>query len=574
MISGFYRFDVLTRLLAGTTVAIVALSPAVVAMTAQEVAEIARPVTVQINNNLLFGGGSGVVIAKSGNTYTVLTANHVVKRPDLTYTILTDAGKSYRVSRVQRLQQNNNQPDLALISFDSADKHPIATLGNSDQAAIGIDVYISGYPALGGQKSAERDYVFSPGIVTSRLTQRPQGYTMRYNAVTVSGMSGGPVFDVRGRLIGIHGQGESEGSVQSDLGEAIAIKTGFNSAIPINTFKALKFKTQASEAKVATNPTATVNTQVSEAKEVANHTVAVNTQVRLSNPTNARDYYVRGLTRLDAGNRQGAVADFNQSIQLNPTEAPAYYNRGLARDRLGDQRGAINDYTQAIAQNPNLAFAYYNRANIRSRLGDKRGAIADYTQVLRLNPYDASTYYNRGMARYDRFDKKGAVEDYTQAVRLNPTFALAYNNLGEARYDLGDRQGAIADYTQAIRLSPKFALAYNNLGKARYDSGDHQGAIADYTQAIRFYPSYASAYYNRGLTRATLGDKQGAIKDYTQAIKLNRNYTAAYYNRGLALIDLGDKQAALKDLQHAANVYQQQGNIEEYQNVLSRIEEL
>jgi len=47
-----------------------------------EIAQIAFPTTVQINN--VVGGSSGVIIARTGNTYTVLTANHVVKRPDLT----------------------------------------------------------------------------------------------------------------------------------------------------------------------------------------------------------------------------------------------------------------------------------------------------------------------------------------------------------------------------------------------------------------------------------------------------------------------------------------------------------
>ena len=557
MSQSFSRFDALTSLLAGTaTVTLIAIAQPAVAKPARQIADIARPVTVQINNNLLLGG-SGVIIAKSGNTYTVLTANHVVKRPDLTYTIRTDTGKNYQVTKVQRLQQSKNAPDLALVIFDSPDKYPLATLGNSDQAAIGVDVYVSGYPALGGRSGDQRDYVFSPGIVASLPTNRPQGYTLRYNAVTVAGMSGSPVFDARGRLIGIHGQGESEGSVQSESGEAIAIKTGFNSAIPINTFVALRSQTGLSESKVKVNNTPTGNPQA-----------------QLNNPTNAREYYVRGLSRLDLGNRKGAVEDFNQALRLNPNDSPVYYNRGNARNRLGDKQGAIADYTEAIQNNPNFASAYYNRGNLRSRLGYKRAAIADYTEALRLNPYDAPAYYNRGVARYDRGDKKGAIEDYTEAIQLSPTFALAYNNLGKARYDLGDKQGAIKDYTEAIRLSPTFALAYNNLGKARYDLGDKQGAIKDYTQAIRFYPSYATAYHNRGVARYELGDKQGAIKDYNKAIQLNHNYTLAYYNRGVVRTDLGDKQGALKDFQHAANIYQQQGSTAEYQNVLTKIREL
>lgn len=554
--TGFSRFEALNSLLAGTvTVAVLVSSQPSVAKNAQEIARIARPVTVQINSNLL-SGGSGVIITRTGSTYTVLTANHVVKRPDLTYTIRTNTGKNYSVKRVQRLQRSESAPDLAIVTFDSAEKYPVATLGDSERAAVGADVYVSGYPAFRGQKAAERDYEFSPGIVTSLLSHRPQGYTLRYSAVTVRGMSGGPVFDSSGRVVGIHGQGESEGSVQDASGEAIAIKTGFNSAVPINTFVALK-------------------SQIGRGgSEVVGSATVVDVQESQLRPTNAREFYARGLSRLDVGNRQGAVEDFNKSLQLNPNDAPVYYNRGNVRNRLGDKQGAMTDYTEAIERDPNFGPAYYNRGNILSYLGDKRSAIADYTQAIRLVTDDASAYYARAAARYDRGDKQGAINDYTQAIRFSPKFALAYNNLGKARYDLGDKQGAIKEYVRAIRLSPKFALAYNNLGKARYDLGDKQGAIADYNLAIRFYPYYASAYYNRGEVRYALGDKQGAIADYTQAIRFNRSYTVAYYNRGVVRRALGDKQGALQDFQYAANIYRQQGNTDEYEEVLAKMREV
>jgi len=556
--TGFSRFDTLTSVIAGTaTVVVLIVQQAAFAKNAQEIARMARPVTVQINSNVL-SGGSGVIIARTGTTYTVLTANHVVKRPDLTYTIRTDTGKSYVVNQVQRLQRRDNDPDLAVVTFNSSDKYPIATLGNSERTAIGADIYVSGYPALGGRAGAERDYEFSPGIITSLLSSRPQGYTLRYSAVTVRGMSGGPVFDVSGRVVGIHGQGESEGSVQGESGEAIAIKTGFNSAIPINTFVALQSRMGLASSEV----------------KISNTVVDVPEAQLKQSPTNAREFYVRGLSRLDAGNRQGAVQDFNKSLQLNSNDAPVYYNRGNARHRLGDKQGAIADYTAAIQHNPKFGPAYYNRGNILSYLGDKRGAITDYTKAITLSPDDASAYYNRAMARYDRGDKQGAIADYSKVVQLNPRFALAYNNLGRARYDLGDKQGAIKDYLRALQISPKFALAHNNLGRARYDLGDKQRAITNYNLAIRFYPYYASAYYLRGLARYDLGDKQGAIKDYTQAITLNRNYTAAYYNRGVARSALGDQQGALKDFQHVANIYQQQGSTDDYKNVIAKIRAL
>ncbi len=522
---GFSRFDSLSGLLAGTVaiaVIVTSLVTATVAMTAREVAQIAIPITVQINNDVV-GGGSGAIVARSGNTYTVLTANHVVKRPDLTYTIHTYTGKDYPVTQVQRLQRSSDDADLAIVTFESPDKYPLATLGNSDQAAIGVDVYVSGYPALGGRTGIQRDYEFSPGIVTSRPTSHPQGYTLRYNAVTVSGMSGGPVFDASGRVVGIHGQGESEGSIVSESG-VITLKSGFNSAIPINTFLALRSH-QPSGSQVRVDNTPALQDQ---------------NRVSLTNPTNARDYYARGLSRLDLENRQGALEDLNQAVRLNPNNINAYNQRGSTRSILGDNQGAQEDFNQAIRLNPNDADAYFQRGVIHFDQGDKQGALEDFNQYISRSPNDIQAYYNRGVIRRDLRDYQGTLEDFDQVVRLAPDNPAAYYNRGLARSMLRDRQGTLEDFNQALRLNPNWSTVYNN----------------------------------RAILRSRLGDREGAIKDFSEVLRLDPKDAAAYFNRGLVRRTLGDRQGAIEDLQSAADLFQQKGDTNNYQKALEKIQSI
>jgi len=483
---GYSRFKTLRSLLAETaTIAVLTLTQATlaVAKTPQEIAQIAVPITVQINDNA-GGGGSGVIIARSGHSYSVLTVNHVVQRPDLTYTISTDAGKTYPVVRVQRLQGSENDPDLAIVTFDSPEHYPVARLGNSTQAAIGSNVYVSGYPAPGWQH-VQRDYEFSPGTITSRLQSAPQGYTLRYNADTVSGMSGSPVFDAKGRVIGIHGEGETVGTAQSESGGAIPIKTGFNAGIPINTFVALRA------------PTQLVGSEVKDNSHSARPT-------RISHLIDAR-HNAHGLPRPNAPVSRNALAD---------------YNRGNVLSYKDNEQKAIRNYTQAIRLSPKNAFAYYNRAETRYHLGDKQGAIKDYLRAIQFSPRFALAYNNLGMVRHELGDKQGAIRDYTQAVRFSPMFALAYNNLGMARYELGDKQGAIRDYTQAVRFLPNYAIAYYNRGVARHQIGDKEGALRDYTQAIQLSHDYSLAYYNRGVIHSDLGKNQAALEDFQQAANI------------------------------------------------------
>ncbi|OCR02502.1 hypothetical protein BCD67_01040 [Oscillatoriales cyanobacterium USR001] len=373
----FSRFNSLACLLAGSVPAIVIVvgqPNAAIAKTPQEIADIAGPITVQVNSAI--GDGSGVIIAKHGKTYTVLTVNHVVEKADAKYTIRTSQGKSYQATSVTRLQKTDTDPDLAVVKFDSPDEYPIATVGDSDQASIGAQIYVYGYPATGGLFGAEREAELSPGLVTSRPRTRPEGYTLRYQAVTWSGMSGGPVFDGEGRLVGLHGQGEF-GFAQTSSGEVAPIKTGFNAAVPINTFimRLTEAGVNKSDLKVNTNPPSI-------------------SPLSLGNPQNAKGYYLRGLSRLDEGNLAGAIADFNHSLELDPKNSEAYFNRGVAYAYQEPTRGGANN------------------------LDPLKQAIADYSLAIKANPGYADAYYNRGIAHLEQNDKTAAITDFKTAAEL------------------------------------------------------------------------------------------------------------------------------------------------------------
>jgi tetratricopeptide (TPR) repeat protein len=63
--------------------------------------------------------------------------------------------------------------------------------------------------------------------------------------------------------------------------------------------------------------------------------------------TTAKDYNHRGLEKLQGGDFQGAIAEFNQVLQLNGNDATAFACRGFAYRRLGDNPRAIEDLQQA-----------------------------------------------------------------------------------------------------------------------------------------------------------------------------------------------------------------------------------
>ncbi|MEG5042051.1 MULTISPECIES: tetratricopeptide repeat protein [unclassified Microcoleus] len=186
----------------------------------------------------------------------------------------------------------------------------------------------------------------------------------------------------------------------------------------------------------------------------------------------------------------------------------------------------------------------------------------------------AEDFLIQGEEKYRKGDRQGAIEDLSKAIGLNPNYAEAYYNRGILRYVSGDKQGAIADFNEVLRINPNLFQAYVNRGNARDDSGDSQGAIADYNEALRINPSDSKAYYNRGVTRSRLGDNQSAIADYNEALRINPNYAKAYNVRGYARAELGDKQGAIQDFQKAAELFQQQGDRDNYNRAINNLNKL
>lgn len=210
----------------------------VVALPASEINKIAEQITVLIDGQ---NPGTGVIVEKKGNTYYVLTAKHVVETED-EYTLQTPDGNRYllKYSTVKKLPN----VDLAVVQFTSNKSYSIAKLADSDQIGIGFNVYIAGFPNP-GREITQRLYQFTSSEISGRpKTPLRDGYALIYTNVTRAGMSGGPVLDANGRVVGIHGRAEAEGDPMTrnsvnQSGTEVNSKVGFNLGIPINTFRSL-----------------------------------------------------------------------------------------------------------------------------------------------------------------------------------------------------------------------------------------------------------------------------------------------------------------------------------------------
>ena len=89
------------------------------------------------------------------------------------------------------------------------------------------------------------------------------------------------------------------------------------------------------------------------------------------------------------------MADYDAAIEFDPDNFLAHYNRGLLRIQVGDDNRAIDDFNYIIKNEPDNLMTIYNRAMLYQRTGQLRMAISDYSKIIRQYPNFWNGLYNR-----------------------------------------------------------------------------------------------------------------------------------------------------------------------------------
>jgi len=205
------------------------------ALSPEEVNLRAKQIIVRIDGASV---GSGSILERNGDTYTVLSNWHVMENEG-GYTVQTIDGRKYEVipSSIQQLAGL----DLAVFKFTAQQNYQTAELGDSSNVSEGQIIYFAGYPGELRREDNRYYRFFTANMVGILPRATENGYSLIYSGEAFPGMSGGPVFNRDGLLIGVHGEANIN---------AISGGTS-NYAIPIATYQ------QAiAELNVAPEPTA------------------------------------------------------------------------------------------------------------------------------------------------------------------------------------------------------------------------------------------------------------------------------------------------------------------------------
>ena len=119
----------------------------------------------------------------------------------------------------------------------------------------------------------------------------------------------------------------------------------------------------------------------------------------------AQEHFDEGVRLQAIGQAEGAIAEYDDAVDLVPRYAEAYYWRGAAHLAVGNLDDAVNDRATAILINPRFGTATLQEP---------------YESALALNrdPEDAEAYAARALTYAILGREKASLEDIRQAELL------------------------------------------------------------------------------------------------------------------------------------------------------------
>lgn len=170
-----------------------------------------------------------------------------------------------------------------------------------------------------------------------------------------------------------------------------------------------------------------------------------------------------GDTFLQAGDLDGAAAQYSQALRFDPKNAGAHVGMGKVLERRGDTDAALAQYQEAIKAKPDSGAAYNALGAFWEKKGEQKKALETYRSGLEAEPENAEV-----KANYLRLTAEAAkCPDYDSCLKAS------IGALWARRWD------ETLSYAEALtRLAPGRGEAWTLIGWVYFEKGDYERAFA------------------------------------------------------------------------------------------------
>ena len=127
-----------------------------------------------------------------------------------------------------------------------------------------------------------------------------------------------------------------------------------------------------------------------------------------------QDLFLTAVQAEEAGEKQRAVALYEEIVKLDPTYAAAYINLGTVHFHLRQFGRAEEYYRRATQADPGYVLAYFDLGNVLDELERLDESIVAYSRAVELSPRYADAHYNLALA-YERTGRQRPALRHWQA---------------------------------------------------------------------------------------------------------------------------------------------------------------
>ena len=144
--------------------------------------------------------------------------------------------------------------------------------------------------------------------------------------------------------------------------------------------------------------------------------------LRKPGPGNGRgiqDRFLSAVQAEEAGEKQRAIALYEEILGIDANYAPAYINLGTLHFHLRQFGQAEALYRRATEADPGYVLAFFDLGNVLDELQRPEESIAAYRRAVALAPRYADAHYNLALAHERRGERRSALRHWQAYIGLD-----------------------------------------------------------------------------------------------------------------------------------------------------------
>ncbi|HEY1897772.1 MAG TPA: tetratricopeptide repeat protein [Terracidiphilus sp.] len=167
-----------------------------------------------------------------------------------------------------------------------------------------------------------------------------------------------------------------------------------------------------------------------------------------------QERFVSAVQAEECGDKQRAIAIYNEILAVDPDFAPAYINLGTIYFHLRRFGRAEELYRRATEADPGYVLAYFDLGNVLDELERPDESIAAYQQAIALAPRYADAHYNLALAYERKGELRLALRHWHAYIRLDRSGPWADHARGQIHKLLSREKLSVAWRAQCFVPRP------------------------------------------------------------------------------------------------------------------------